>query len=558
MSKNDEPRIVSFRAGHTDPVTGEFKRDLFWERLGAESGDPDAMVQMGNAYAMGDGVEKDPEKACEYFLKAAELDQPIGQFNMGIHCARGEGVKRDFAAAIEWMERARDNGDEDAPDHLKRLADGPEWERKAYAGDPEAQARFSTLLANYPSPANVKESVEMAQRSVAQGCPRGYFCLGTRYDFGVGVRKDPVKAAELFKKGAELGSPDCQYSYAVCLKKGSGVRRDDDAAIEWAIKAAEQGNVDAALTLSFETANGSLPKPIDVLIGYLLKAEELEPDNVKIAGQLGVQYINLDPSDYEKAIYWYGRAHELGDENAAQMVHVYRYRQKLIDEGILPEDTDPMSYLQFLRENNLLAEAFGQEAEEREPQYDIDELLEGIETEDEESIKKYALACFLEGEKLYDHGIDTVRSMELIEKLAETDPEAAAIIGLLYQNGTGIEQDDDLAEKWLLKAAESGEAEFEKKLGQFYLDEQAPLEDMDRVDKALAWFRKAKENDEEAEFYFDILSYGKDRYENDELDEDASIMDIVTNIIENAQDGDEAALELTQKHSQVFGSTDED
>ena len=47
MPSNDNGGIISFKMGHNDPVTGEFKRDLFWERMGAESGDPGAMIQMG-------------------------------------------------------------------------------------------------------------------------------------------------------------------------------------------------------------------------------------------------------------------------------------------------------------------------------------------------------------------------------------------------------------------------------------------------------------------------------------------------------------------------------
>ncbi len=462
---NDEGRIISVRAGYKDPVTGEFKRDLFWERAGAESGDPEAMIQLGFAYSTGDGVERDPVKAVEYYRQAAELDEPVGQYNMGIQCARGEGIKRDFAASIDWMEKARDNGDKDAIGQLKILKDAPEIERKAYAGDAEAQARFSTLLANYPSEANKKESVEMAERSIEQGCPRGYHCLGTRYDYGIGVEKDPVKAAELYKKGADLGSPECQYCYAVCFKSGSGVKQDDDAALEWAIKAAEQGHAAAAASISLESGSHPQPiMPVERIIGYLLKAEEKDPGDVRVAAQLGVQYINLEPSDYEKSIFWYERAAELGDENAGHMAHVYHYRQKLIDEGKLPENVGVMEYIGYIQANNLMAEAFGQEPAQKIPDYDIDELLDGIEEEDPDAIKQYAYACFFEGEKVYDRGIDKARAMSLLEELSETDSEAAGIIGLLYWQGAGVEQDDLLAEKWLARAVENGETNLETTL----------------------------------------------------------------------------------------------
>ena len=466
MSNNDDGRIISFKAGYKDPVTGEFKRDLCWERMGAESGDPEAMIQMGFAYLTGDGVVADPVKAVEYYRMAAELDEPVGQYNMGIQCARGEGIARDFAAAIDWMEKAVDNGDEDAPGQLKILKNAPEIEKAAYAGDAEAQARFSTLLANYPSEENKKESFEMAERSVAQGCPRGYHCLGTRYDYGLGVEKDPEKAAELYRKGAELGSPECQYCYAVCFKSGSGVPQDDDAAIEWAAKAAEQGHVAAAMSLSMESAGGTLPIPTEKLIEYLKKAAALEPDNGKVAEHLGIQYINLHPSDYENAIYWYDRAAEAGNDTGEVMARVYRYELKLVAEGRIPADMDPVDFVAFLQENGLIEEATGRKPAKKEPDYDIDELLDGIEEEDPDAVKAYAFACFLEGEEVYDHGVDKERAMAMLEELSNTDPEAAGIIGLLYMQGNGVEQDDELAEKWLSKAAESGEPQFEEMLEQ--------------------------------------------------------------------------------------------
>ena len=80
------------------------------------------------------------------------------------------------------------------------------------------------------------------------------------------------------------------------------------------------------------------------------------------------------------------------------------------------------------------------------------------------SIKAYAFACFLEGEEVYDHGIDKKRALALLEELSETDPEAAGILGILYKQGSGVEQDYELAEIWLSKAAESGEQFFEDAL----------------------------------------------------------------------------------------------
>ncbi len=56
------------------------------------------------------------------------------------------------------------------------------------------------------------------------------------------------------------------------------------------------------------------------------------------------------------------------------------------------------------------------------------------------------------------------RAMSLMVELSETDPEAAGLIGLLYMQGAGVEQNDELAEKWLSKAVKDGQTDLEDSL----------------------------------------------------------------------------------------------
>jgi len=49
------------------------------------------------------------------------------------------------------------------------------------------------------------------------------------------------KAAELFRKAADMGCAYAQYNLGYCYKYGDGVPRDLDKSAEWYRKAAEQG-----------------------------------------------------------------------------------------------------------------------------------------------------------------------------------------------------------------------------------------------------------------------------------------------------------------------------
>ena len=65
------------------------------------------------------------------------------------------------------------------------------------------------------------------------------------YGAGQGVPKDQKKAAELFKKAAEGGSPGAQQSLGSALMLGEGIETDMIEALKWFIVSARAGNKDA-------------------------------------------------------------------------------------------------------------------------------------------------------------------------------------------------------------------------------------------------------------------------------------------------------------------------
>src|SRR5271157_4788209 len=49
----------------------------------AQAGDVAAQIKMGNMYAIGDGVPRDPDKAMDWFKKAADQGSAEGQYRLG-------------------------------------------------------------------------------------------------------------------------------------------------------------------------------------------------------------------------------------------------------------------------------------------------------------------------------------------------------------------------------------------------------------------------------------------------------------------------------------------
>jgi soluble lytic murein transglycosylase-like protein len=66
------------------------------------------------------------------------------------------------------------------------------------------------------------------------------------YEYGEGVDRDPVRAAELYCRAARYGDAEAQYDLGWMLTNARGIERDDAQAAHLFAAAAEQGHVQAA------------------------------------------------------------------------------------------------------------------------------------------------------------------------------------------------------------------------------------------------------------------------------------------------------------------------
>ena len=121
-------------------------------------------------------------------------------------------------------------------------------------------------------------------------------------------------------------------------------------------------------------------------------------------------------------------------------------------------------------------------------QYRIGTMYEngiGVERNQDEALKWYEKAaenCDENAEKrLYQ--IDLAAAQR-------GDAEAQYRLGEKYSCGQGVEEDDKLAVKWYRKAAEQGSAEAQKELGDMYRYGFGVEED---YKEAVKWYRKAAE-----------------------------------------------------------------
>ena len=86
-----------------------------------EKGDADAQVGLGMLYMTGQGVEKDINRAIEWFRLAAAQGNRFAQNKLGEQYKIGEGVERDYAQAYKWFKLSADQGFATAQSNMGQL-----------------------------------------------------------------------------------------------------------------------------------------------------------------------------------------------------------------------------------------------------------------------------------------------------------------------------------------------------------------------------------------------------------------------------------------------------
>ncbi|MGH8498108.1 MAG: tetratricopeptide repeat protein [Methylococcales bacterium] len=111
----------------------------------AEQGDATAQYFLGQMYRKGDGIEKNPEEALNWYRKAAEQENRLAQYNLGWMYDIGEGIERNLDEAISWYAKAARLGDKYAPFNIGALY----FSGRDLPRDPEnALFWFEVALAN--------------------------------------------------------------------------------------------------------------------------------------------------------------------------------------------------------------------------------------------------------------------------------------------------------------------------------------------------------------------------------------------------------------------------
>ena len=92
-----------------------------WFRKAANQGHVLAQYSLSVCYDTGSGVEKDAAKAFEWCMKSAKKGFAQAQYNVGVCYRNGDGVDMNIEKAAEWYQKAAEQGHGVAHNAFSRL-----------------------------------------------------------------------------------------------------------------------------------------------------------------------------------------------------------------------------------------------------------------------------------------------------------------------------------------------------------------------------------------------------------------------------------------------------
>ena len=191
-------------------------------RKGAEQGNVEAQLLMGDCYDRGKGVAKNPAEALKWFRKAADQGNPSGQYGVGLSYGNGYGVRKNAEESVKWFRKAAEQG--------------------------HAQSQNLLGLAYFEGVGVKKSAIEATKwlrKAAEQGHSGSQYNMGTCFRDGEGVRKDPAEAVHWYRKSAEQGYTKAQYEIGLWLALGEGVVKDEIEAYKWWLLASASGDKNA-------------------------------------------------------------------------------------------------------------------------------------------------------------------------------------------------------------------------------------------------------------------------------------------------------------------------
>jgi len=155
-----------------------YKLTLISEKAAAEKGDVEDWTRYARSLVTAPAQFRDPKEAMNWYRKAADKGYAPAQVGIGDLYAKGDGVRQDHYRAQEWYNLAT---------RLSRNADAYFKVGEGYFRGLGAPQDYGAALPYYRTAAK-------------QGHPVAQYLIGSMFEAGWGVERDPIEAWVWYKR----------------------------------------------------------------------------------------------------------------------------------------------------------------------------------------------------------------------------------------------------------------------------------------------------------------------------------------------------------------------
>jgi TPR repeat protein len=212
-----------------------------------------ALAGLGGMYFHGEGVYKNPQKAREWFKRAADQGDLNSQKILGTIYLTGQDVATNIDEAIAWFTKAGEQGDLGVQKLLasiyyngelveKNIEEGARWMAMA-AEQGDLQAAKALVSIYYRGDRVGKDAdqfVKWLQKAAELGDPTSQSALATMYYKGEALPMDKSQAVQWYRKAANQGDPFCRTMMGLMYMNGEGIALDKVEALKWLILSGNQ------------------------------------------------------------------------------------------------------------------------------------------------------------------------------------------------------------------------------------------------------------------------------------------------------------------------------
>jgi TPR repeat protein len=274
-------------------------------------------------------ANKDYADARAQFVKADQAGSAMGALALGYMCLNGLGGAQDTDEAMRLFWRAGVAGVPDgfANGGMVRMgANPPDYEnaaswfnRAVEMGPSKADFYLGYMnLRGLGVPRNPNRAAQLLQRAYKAGDLQANFLLATMYERGEGgLPRDPRGAVEMLAASAAAGDPYAQVELGNCYYNGVGVAVNHGSAALWYFKAGQTGMPDAQefLGYMYETGDGIVP---DQSLATQWFRQAAIHGNVRAMTELGIHLRQGNGVAWNEAeaMEWFTKAAAQGDVQA--------------------------------------------------------------------------------------------------------------------------------------------------------------------------------------------------------------------------------------------------